>query len=64
MEEEENMYTTQMDAAKKGIITEQMRIVAQEEQIDIQVLRQLVASGMVAIPANKHHTSLSPKGVG
>jgi phosphomethylpyrimidine synthase len=64
MEEEENMYTTQMDAAKKGIITEQMRIVAQEEQIDIQVLRQLVASGSVAIPANKHHTSLSPKGVG
>jgi phosphomethylpyrimidine synthase len=64
MEEEENMYTTQMDAAKKGIITEQMRIVAQEEQIDIQVLRQLVASGRVAIPANKHHTSLSPKGVG
>ncbi|MCM0759430.1 MULTISPECIES: phosphomethylpyrimidine synthase ThiC [Sporomusa] len=58
------MYTTQMDAAKKGIITEQMRIVAQEEQIDIQVLRQLVASGRVAIPANKHHTSLSPKGVG
>ena len=58
------MYTTQMDAAKKGIITEQMRIVAQEEQIDVQVLRQLVASGRVAIPANKHHTSLSPKGVG
>lgn len=58
------MYTTQMDAAKKGIITEQMRIVAQEENIDIELLRQLVASGRVAIPANKRHTSLSPKGVG
>lgn len=58
------MYTTQMDAAKKGIITEQMRIVAQEENIDIESLRHLVASGRVAIPANKRHTSLSPKGVG
>lgn len=58
------MYTTQMDAAKKGIITEQMRIIAQEENIDIESLRQLVASGRVAIPANKRHTSLSPKGVG
>lgn len=58
------MYTTQMDAAKKGIITEQMRIVAQEENIDIESLRQLVASGRVAIPANKRHTSLNPKGVG
>ena len=58
------MYTTQMDAAKRGILTEQMRIVAQEENIDIELLRQLVASGRVAIPANKQHTSLSPKGVG
>ncbi|TWH47815.1 phosphomethylpyrimidine synthase ThiC [Sporomusa sp. KB1] len=58
------MYTTQMDAAKRGIITEQMRIVAQEENIDIELLRQLVADGRVAIPANKQHTSLSPKGVG
>ncbi|WP_094602984.1 phosphomethylpyrimidine synthase ThiC [Sporomusa silvacetica] len=58
------MYTTQMDAAKRGIITEQMRIVAQEENIDIELLRQLVANGRVAIPANKQHTSLSPKGVG
>lgn len=58
------MYTTQMDAAKRGIITDQMRIVAQEENIDVEQLRQLVASGRVAIPANKNHTSLSPKGVG
>lgn len=58
------MYTTQMDAAKRGIITQQMRSVAQEENIDVELLRQLVASGKVVIPANKRHTSLSPKGVG
>ncbi|MDF2569565.1 MAG: bzaF [Sporomusa sp.] len=58
------MYTTQMDAAKRGIITEQMRIVAKEENLDLEVLRELVASGRIVIPANRHHTSLSPKGVG
>ncbi|SMD11526.1 phosphomethylpyrimidine synthase ThiC [Sporomusa malonica] len=58
------MYTTQMDAAKRGIITEQMRIVAREENIGLELLRELVASGRIVIPANRHHTSLSPKGVG
>ncbi|MDF2570817.1 MAG: bzaF [Sporomusa sp.] len=58
------MYTTQMDAAKRGILTEQMRIVAREEKIEPELLRELVASGRVVIPANRHHTNLSPKGVG
>ena len=58
------MYTTQMDAAKRGIITDQMKIVAEKERIDIEVLRQRIAEGTIAIPANKNHTSLSPEGVG
>lgn len=58
------MYTTQMDAAKRGIITEQMQVVAREENIDLELLRELVAKGRIVIPANRHHTSLSPKGVG
>lgn len=58
------MYSTQMDAARKGIITEQMRVVALEEHLEPELLRQLVASGKVVIPANRHHTRLSPKGVG
>ncbi len=57
-------YTTQMDAAKKGIITEQMEIVAKKEVMDVEVLRDLVAKGKVVIPANKNHTSLDPEGVG
>lgn len=57
-------YTTQMDAAKKGIITKEMEIVAQKENIDVEELRELVAKGSVAIPANKNHKSLSPEGVG
>ncbi|MEJ8554078.1 phosphomethylpyrimidine synthase ThiC [Tepidibacter sp. Z1-5] len=57
-------YTTQMDAAKKGIITKEMQIVSEKENIDVNLLRDLVANGKVAIPANKNHKSLSAEGVG
>ena len=57
-------YTTQMDAARKGMITEQMRIIANKENMAVEKLQQLVAAGKVVIPANKNHTSLSPEGVG
>ena len=57
-------FTTQMDAAKKGIITREMEIVAKAENMDVQALRALVAEGKVAIPANKNHKSLIPQGVG
>ncbi|MBC2582872.1 phosphomethylpyrimidine synthase ThiC [Clostridium sp. DJ247] len=57
-------YTTQMDAAKKGIITKEMEIVAKKENIDVNHLVELVAAGRVAIPANKNHKSISPEGIG
>lgn len=57
-------YTTQMDAAKKGIITPEIAIVAQKENIDAGILRDRVARGSVAIPCNKNHTAISPEGVG
>lgn len=57
-------YTTQMDAAKKGIITEEMKVVANKEGRNPEEIRALVAEGKVAIPANKNHKSLSPEGVG
>ena len=41
-------YTTQMDAARKGIITEQMKIVAEKEFMPVEKLRELVAEGKVA----------------
>ena len=58
------MYTTQMDAAKKGIITKEMELVAKKENMDVEVLRKLIAKGQIAIPANKNHKSLDPEGVG
>ena len=57
-------YKTQMEAAKKGIATPQMKIVAQKEQMPIDTLIARVAAGSIAIPANIKHTSLSPEGVG
>lgn len=57
-------YTTQMDAAKKGITTKEMEIVAKKENMDIEILKNLIANGQIAIPANKNHTSLNPEGVG
>ena len=58
------IYTTQMDAAKKGIITPQMKAVAAKEYMDETELMSLVACGQVVIPANKRHTALNPEGVG
>ena len=36
----------------------------QKKQMDVQKLRQLVAEGKVAIPANKLHTCLEANGIG
>ena len=57
-------YTTQMDAARKGIVTPQMETVAKKEKMPVEKLMQLVAEGKVAICANKKHTCLDPEGVG
>ena len=51
-------YTTQMDAAKKGIITKEMQVVAEKEGINIETLMNLMAEGKIVIPANKNHKSI------
>ena len=57
-------YTTQMDAAKKGIITKEMQVVSEKEGINIETLMNLMAEGKIVIPANKNHKSISAEGVG
>ncbi len=57
-------YTTQMDAARRGILTEQLRAVAAEEKMEAERLRELVAKGQAVIPANKNHACLKPCGIG
>lgn len=57
-------YKTQMEAAKKGIVTPEMETVAKKENMDVNELMALVAAGQVAIPANENHTALSAEGIG
>ena len=57
-------YTTQMDAARQGIVTPQMEAAAKKEQIDIKELQGLMAQGKAVIPANKLHTCLEPNAIG
>lgn len=57
-------YTTQMDAARKGIVTPEIEKVAEKEHMSTEALMKLVGEGKVAIPANKKHTCLNPEGVG
>ena len=55
---------TQLEAAKKGIFTEQMKIVTKEENVDRNYLIKAVAKGEVVIPSNKNHANLHPYGIG
>ena len=64
MEDTMSRYTTQMDAAIKGIITPEMEQVSAYENMDVEQLRELVAKGQIVIPANINHKSLKPYGIG
>ncbi|MGC9517623.1 MAG: phosphomethylpyrimidine synthase [Methanomicrobiales archaeon] len=43
---------TQMDEAKKGIITQEMKAVAAQENVSEEFIRKSVAKGTIAIPSN------------
>ena len=57
-------YATQMEAARRGIVTPELRIVAEKERMSAEELLPLVASGQVAICANRLHECINPEGVG
>lgn len=57
-------YTTQMNAARQGIITDEMRTVAEKEGIAPEKLMEYVAAGTAIISCNKNHKAISPAGVG
>lgn len=57
-------YTTQMEAARKGIFTKEMEIVAKKEKMDRDKLIGLVAKGKIIIPCNKNHKCIDPNGIG
>lgn len=57
-------FATQMEAARNGVITKEMKVVAEKEVVSEERLRSLVAEGKVIIPCNRNHKAISPNGVG
>ncbi len=55
---------TQLELAREGIVTPQMRLVAQYEGLEAEFIRQGVANGTIVIPANIKHVNLVPCGIG
>src|SRR5262245_16091704 len=55
---------TQMHHARKGVVTPEMKRVAEREQVEPEQIRDEVARGRMVIPANVNHTALDPMGIG
>jgi phosphomethylpyrimidine synthase len=56
--------TTQMKAAKAGKITEEMRVVARDEEQSPKSIRQRIAEGTVIITRNTQRENVHPIGIG
>jgi len=57
---------TQMESARKGIVTPEMEFVAKREELTPELIRDEVARGRMVIPANIHHIAknLEPMAIG
>ena len=55
---------TQLEAARKGIVTDAMKVVAKDEGLDAEKVRAAVATGEAVIPLNPAHKNCQPVGVG
>ena len=55
---------TQLQAARKGIVTEAMKSVAKEENVPVEKVLAAIADGTAVIPLNIHHKNCRPVGVG
>ncbi|MFH1654754.1 MAG: phosphomethylpyrimidine synthase ThiC [Pseudomonadota bacterium] len=58
------MTKTQLSYAKEGIVTDQMRYVADAEYRDAEEIRGEITKGHLIIPANINHKNLKPIGIG
>ena len=55
---------TQLESARKGVVTDQMRAVAADEGVAEQALRSSIEEGLVVVPANREHAGLRAIGIG
>jgi phosphomethylpyrimidine synthase len=58
--------TTQLETARSGIISDEVKFVSQAEGVEAEVVRAEVAEGRLVIPANRIHLkgNLKPAGIG
>ena len=57
-------YKTQMEAARRGIVTPEAETAARDERISTEELMRLVAAGQAVIPKNINHRAGYPKAIG
>ncbi|MEE9465982.1 MAG: phosphomethylpyrimidine synthase ThiC [Candidatus Neomarinimicrobiota bacterium] len=55
---------TQLELAKKGVISPQMKTVAQAEGLEVEFIRQSITEGTIVIPADINHAGLVPCDIG
>ena len=55
---------TQLLQAREGIVTPQIKAVAEKEHRDVEFILERVADGRIVIPANINHKNLDPMGIG
>jgi phosphomethylpyrimidine synthase len=55
---------TQLELARKGIVSPQIKHVAEKEGVETDFIIQGLAEGEIIIPANVNHTNLIPCGIG
>jgi phosphomethylpyrimidine synthase len=66
MNKEHKKMTMQLQAAQAGTPTEQIKSVAESEDLEVELVRAELAAGRLVIPANKLHlkNNLIPVGIG
>jgi len=60
----DNKNSTQMMFARDGVLTPQMKYVAENEGVSPEMLMNELALGRAVIPCNINHTELKPIGIG
>jgi len=55
---------TQLDAARKGILTEEMKRCADEEGVSPEFIRDGLKKGTIVVTRNIKHTAIAPLAIG
>ncbi|RPH87965.1 MAG: phosphomethylpyrimidine synthase, partial [Deltaproteobacteria bacterium] len=55
---------TQLEKARKGIISEEMKACAVEEDVEAEFIRQGMVDGNIVICRNANHTAIKPLAIG